>query len=231
MKTIALEKQILARIQKQNLKPTPRGYFKARDYAIWALFAVFVAAIGMGFGMIIFAVKSADFSLFAKLGLSTYEKVMAAVPFFWILATALVAVVAFISWRMTRTGYRTSTKRFIVTMALIGAAAGSVTYLFNVSQYVNDAANKIPLYHVVVPLDTSAWFNPDQGLLSGFVKSKDSDSAFTLRDREGELWNVTGSQVDIPQGFVFHPGDRIKIIGTRTGNTDFTATEIHPWAD
>lgn len=231
MKTITLQKQILDRIKTQRVRPTPKGYFKARDYIVWSLLAIFLGALSVAFGMVIFAVHSTDRSLFAKLGLSFSEKLFYSIPIFWIIATIVVGILVYVNFRHTRRGYRVSTTQFAVIATGVAIALGSLVYVFNVSKYVDQAAEEnIPLYSAIVPLNTNTWFDPDHGLLSGHIKEKTSDDEFTLRDKNFELWTVTGSNISVvPDGYKFQTGDNIKIIGKKTGNFTFTAIEIRPF--
>ncbi|MBI5133953.1 MAG: hypothetical protein HZA81_01005 [Candidatus Taylorbacteria bacterium] len=229
---MTLQKQILERIQKERVRPTPRGYFKARDYVMWFLLGVSVAALSVGFGMIIFMVKGADLALFEKLGLTASEKVAYSIPFFWILSSLALAGIAFINFRNTRHGYRTSGRQFALISALIALTLGSIAYALNLTEFVDRVASKsIPVYNAVVPLNTNLWLDPERGLLSGHVRNKESDKDFMLRDSSGELWRVTGRGIAMPEGFSFSSGDRIKIIGTKTSDAEFKAIEIRPWED
>lgn len=228
--TMTLQKQVLERIKTQGVKPVPRSFFKVRDYALWVLLGLFLAALSIGFGMIIFMVKGADLTLFEKLGFSTPEKIMYSIPYFWILSTLAVLGVAYINFRNTRRGYRTSTKQFGIIVLLIAVALGSVAYVLNIAKFIDRAAAaKIPLYNAVVPLNTNIWLDPEHGLLSGTVREKESDNDFTLRDSNSVLWHVTGLVISKPDDFKFSIGDRIKLIGNAGDNDTFSAIEIIPW--
>ena len=228
--TLTLQKIILTRIKTQGLKPMPKGYFKTREYILWGLLGVFVAALSVGFGMIIFMVKGTDMSLFAKLGLSVPEKIIYTVPSFWIIVTVIAAVIAFINFRNTRRGYKTSVHQFVLISALISVGLGSVGYAFRVSEFVDHKASEnSPLYNTVVPLNTNQWLDPAHGLLSGVVRSKDSDSDFKIRDSEGVLWHVRGRDIEMASGFTFSTGDRVRLIGTAGEYDTFEIKEILKW--
>ncbi len=230
MKTsLTLQKAILDRIKAKGVKPMPKSYFKAKEYILWGLLGVFVAALSVGFGMIVFMVKGADMSLFAKLGLTSTEKILYTIPFFWIAATIVVATIAYVNFRTTRLGYRVSVRQFVLIAALVAVGLGSVAYAAHISEYIDNVASEnIPLYNTVVPLNTNTWFDPEDGLLSGTVRSKESDNDFTLRDPDSTLWHVTGKIVK-PEGFTFSAGDRIRLIGTADDNDEFRAIEIVDW--
>jgi len=227
-KALTLEKKILDKIRKENLRPTARGFFRARDIAFWILLGIFVAALGVGIGMVIFTIRGTDLGLFEKLGLSLPEKIAYSIPSFWILASFGAAAIAFINLRRTRKGYRVGAKQFIVVASAVGIVAGSFVYASNLSKYVDDVASNIPLYTAIVPLNTNHWFDPEHGLLSGVVRSKDSDTDFKLRDENQELWRVVGKSVVSPPTFKFSAGDRVKIIGVKIGDGLFELKEIRP---
>lgn len=232
MKNMTLQKQILERIHRERVRPTPKGYFKLRDYVMWFLLGVSVAALSVGFGMIIFMVRGADFALFEKLGLTASEKVAYSIPFFWILASLALAGIAFLNFRNTRRGYKTSGRHFALIAALVALTLGSIAYALNITEYVDEiASKKIPAYNAVVPLNTNLWLDPEHGLLSGHVRNKETEEDFMLRDSSGELWHVVGDDVAMPKGWSFSSGDRIKIIGDKTGDGEFEAIEIRPWEE
>ncbi len=230
--TMTLEKQILDRIKTQGVKPTSKGYFRLRDYALWVLLGVFLAALSLGFGMVIFMINANDPALLAKLGLSTSERIIYSIPIFWILATLAIAGIAYINFRNTKRGYKTSARQFGLVAVLIAVALGSIGYAFNVTKFVDrTASRRIPLYNSVVPFNTNVWYDPAHGLLSGTVKEKDSDEDFTLRDSNSILWHVVGKNIFVEEGFTYHIGDRIKLIGKSLGNDTFEAVEIRPWEE
>lgn len=230
-KTLTLQKQILERIKSQGVRPTAKGYFRARDYVLWLLIGVFVAALGVGASMVAFLMRGIDRGLYAKLGLTFAQKVFYAVPSFWIVATILVAAIAFVNFRRTRKGYRLSAKHIAVITIASGVAFGSIIYALDVSKYIDRAAaENIPLYNSVVPLNTNTWFDPDHGLLAGYVKTRTTNENFTLRDQNFDLWTVTGKDVSFsPSDFKFQSGDHIKIIGKKIGDLKFQVVEIRPW--
>jgi hypothetical protein len=204
--------------------------FRARDILLWCLLGIFVGALSVGFGMIIFAAKGTDYGLLQRLGLTTSEKIGYSIPFFWIIATIIVAVIAFLNFRRMKRSYRVSGRSFAFITALIAVALGSVVYSLNIAEYVDQAASEnIPLYNVVVPLNTNHWLDPDHGIISGVVREKNSDKEFVIRDSEFELWRVKGNNVVMPAGFKFQTGDRVKVIGKRLSENAFDAIEIRPW--
>lgn len=228
--TLTLQKTILDRIKAQGVKPMPKSYFTAREYVLWTLLGIFVAALSLGFGMILFMVKGADLDLFTKLGLTSVEKIFYSIPFFWIVATIVIGSIAYINFRNTRRGYRTSTRQLVLFSTLVAVGFGSIAYAFHVSEFVDEvAADNIPLYNTVVPLNTNRWLDPSHGLLSGVVKSKNSETDFFLRDSESVLWHVTSKGAQTPAGLKFSTGDRLRLIGKADENDTFKATEIIDW--
>jgi hypothetical protein len=229
--TMTLEKQILEKIRARGLRPTPKSFFKARDLALWVVLGAFVAALSIGFGMIIFMIKGADLALFETLGLSASEKLLYSVPFFWIAATLAIGAVVYINYRTTKKGYKTSIGKFSLIALIIAIILGSAVYASNITNYIDRAASHLPIYNAVVPLNTNSWFDPEHGLLSGVVRNRESNSDFYLSDGRGTLWHVTGTFISMPRGFEFHSDDRIKIIGTKISEDEFRAIEIRPWEE
>lgn len=210
----------------------PKGYFYVRDVVVWLLLGVFVTALSLGFAMTMFMIRGTDFGLFEKLGLSSGQKIIYSIPFFWIATCIALALAVFINFRNTRRGYRMSTKQFSLITVLIALAFGSVLYSLDIAKYVDKTASKnFPLYNSVVPLNINNWLDPEHGLLSGAVRDRESESDFMLRDANGILWHVTGRNIEVEKGFKWASGDRIKIIGVQSGLDEFRAIEILPWEE
>ncbi len=70
---MTFEQKILERIKSGHLRPLSKGYFKARDLALWGLIGAFIAALGVGVGMIIYVIRSTDLSVLAKLELNAAQ--------------------------------------------------------------------------------------------------------------------------------------------------------------
>jgi hypothetical protein len=196
--TMTLEKQILEKIRAKGLRPTPKSFFKARDLLLWVLLGAFVAALSVGFGMIIFMIRGADLALFNTLGLSASEKLLYSVPFFWIAATIAIGAAVYINYRNTKKGYKTSVGKFSLIALVIAIILGSLVYAFNITNYVDRAASHFRLYNAIVPLNTNVWYDPEHGLLSGVVRNRESNSDFYLSDGRGTLWHVTGALISMP---------------------------------
>jgi hypothetical protein len=227
---MTFEQKILDRIKSGHLKPLSKGYFKARDIVLWGIIGAFIAAIGVGVGMIIYAIHSTDLSVLSKLELSAYQKALFSFPVFWILACLVAGTVAFIHLRKTRKGYKVSARQFGLIAVLVAVGVGSLVYALNVAQYLSGiASDRIPLYNNVVGPDTNTWLDPERGLLSGVIRTRDSDESFYVRDAEAVLWHVTGDNIILPEGYKMQSGERIKIIGKKTGDDSFTAREAYPW--
>jgi hypothetical protein len=229
---MTFEKQILERIRERQLRPTPKGFFYARDIVVWLLLGVFVAALSLGFAMTMFMIRGTDFGLFEKLGLTAGQKIIYSIPFFWIAASLALAIAAFINYRNTRRGYRMSAQQFGLVAVLVALAFGSLMYALDIAKYIDTAASEnLPFYNSIVPLNTNSWLDPEHGLLSGAVRERESESDFMLRDANGVLWHVTGRNIKVADDFKWASGDRIKIIGVQAGTDEFRAIEILPWEE
>jgi hypothetical protein len=99
-----------------------------------------------------------------------------------------------------------------------------------VAQYLSGvASDKIPLYNTIVGPDTATWLDPERGLLSGVIRTRDSNASFYVRDADAVLWHVMGDDIILPEGYKMESGERIKLIGTKTGEDTFEAREAYPW--
>gem|GEM_PF-3198817 len=229
---MTLQQQILAKIKSKNVIPKTRGYFVMRDTLIWSFILLFIAILGLSFGMIIYTVTSTDTNLLNSLGMSTFEKINSSIPYFWILATLIVALGSYIGFRKTRKGYRLGISQLFIILGLIASGTGVLVYTLRIAQYVDTVASEnIPIYTNITPLNRNIWFNPDEGLLSGTVRARETEKVFTLRDKDLNIWTIDSTDVNVYNDPRFQAGERIKIIGKRTGTDKFKATEVLQWKD
>lgn len=232
MKTMTLQQQILAKIKSKNVRPKTRGYFVMRDTLIWSFVLIFIAILGLSFGMIIYTITSTDINVLDRLGFTTFEKINSSIPYFWILATVIVALGSYIGFRKTRRGYRLDISKISIVIALLAIGSGILVYTLQITQYIDTVASEnIPIYNTLAPMNGSIWFNPDEGLLSGTIRARESESVFTIRDKDFIIWTIDSTDIDIYTDPRFQSGERIKIIGERTGPDTFKAIEVLPWKD
>lgn len=229
---MTLQQQILAKIKSKNVRPKTRGYFVMRDTLIWSFVLIFIAILGLSFGMIIYTITSTDINVLDRLGFTTFEKINSSIPYFWILATVIVALGSYIGFRKTRRGYRLDISKISIVIALLAIGSGILVYTLQITQYIDTVASEnIPIYNTLAPMNGSIWFNPDEGLLSGTIRARESESVFTIRDKDFIIWTIDSTDIDIYTDPRFQSGERIKIIGERTGPDTFKAIEVLPWKD
>ena len=69
---------------------------------------------------------------------------------------------------------------------------------------------------------------PDEGYLGGTIENVNGDS-FLLKDFDGNTWAVSYQEAFIARVILLEQGEQIKLIGQKTGKSQFRADEIRPW--
>ena len=226
-------KRVLERISDEKLTPRPRWEFVFKNYVFWGLGAVAIALGAFAFSAMLFEIENVDW----RLALVTHGSFLAffldAAPFLWVGALALFIALGYVNVRRTNHGYRYS-------LALIAAGAVLTSLTFGAALYATGLGGLIeetvgayaPFHRPILTEERSWWLAPGKGLLGGHIVSSAPDVAsFVLRDFNGALWNVDGSDLRMPDIAAVARGGLVRIVGvpTTATSTVFHACFVLSW--
>lgn len=224
-----ISEQITDRIKKDGLKPRPKWHFAFGQALLWTLLILGIPVLALAIAMSWEITVQQDFRLFMAMPgrLMTMFK---ALPYFWLVISLALAIMAFIEFRKTKQGYKIKW-HFVVIAILTGTVLlAALFYYTGSAQYIeNKLEEHMPGYHRVVPVPHMIWSQPDAGTIAGTVYSVSSDNLILL-DWTGDLWEINFSEDTIvPPEFQLLEGEKIKIIGERTDIDEVEALGIWPW--
>ena len=222
-------KEIINRIKEENIKPIPRWYFKGKNILIWLAFAVTALAGAMAFSVILFTIQQSDFNLISHFSHSKLELFLGLLPFFWIVTLIIFLLFGIYSLHRSPRGYKLKWSKMAGIHVALSILLGTLFFLAGGAGKLEKAfAVRMSLYESIEEKKVKIWMMPDDGFLSGTIESI-SDSTFQLTDYHEQVWQINYKNAFIPPVVLLEKGEKIKLIGSKTGSQSFIAEEIRPW--
>ncbi|HQT82545.1 MAG TPA: hypothetical protein PLW99_00090 [Candidatus Paceibacterota bacterium] len=228
-----LAKRVLDRIVDEHLTPRPRWEFLFKNYFFWSLGALAVALGALAFSATLFEITNVDWRFSTVTHPDFLTFFLAVAPFFWVIALALFLLIGYANIRSTKHGYRYSLATLALGAVLTSLALGSMLYATGLGGAVDAAiGDHPPFYRPIIAAQHSWWLAPERGLLGGQVIQADpSGASFTLRDFNGHIWQVSGSDLRTPDLTAVARGGTVRVVGvpTTATSTAFHACFIFTW--
>jgi len=215
-------------IADKHLKPLPRWRFIFKEVILWCLFLIFLVVASISVAFIMLEFVNADWDLHNRLAGSLIDYIDMIFPYFWLICLAVVVVLAYYNFSLTRRGYKHGLLWISLGTVGLSVLLGSVLYFTNLGQYLDSVAEQyLPVQKLVMTRQHELWNNPEEGLLGGKVTALALPRFFEIRSFDDQRWVIVITEYD-PRMMV-RPGEMVKIIGRVLNNTTFEAHEIRPW--
>lgn len=218
-----ISQSVLNTIKEQNIKPKSRLYFLVYHAILWVP-GVLVTILGsFAIAGILFAATHAGFEYREFVYPTTFDFVIDAIPFMWIISYALFVGLIVYALRTTHTGYRLSVYKIIFGSFSISLLMGFVIYSLDTLIRV-DTLVRYPVHM----REERNWQFTGEGRLSGKVIELNEDSLIILDGKEeGWLVDVSGFDSKLPP-FVKEENN-VRIVGTSTDEHTFIACAFFQW--
>ncbi|HCC67912.1 TPA: hypothetical protein DEP90_01705 [Patescibacteria group bacterium] len=228
-----ISREILEKIEKEDIKPIGRWSFVLRNYILWTLFVLNILFGSIGFALTIFLFDSSDaFELILSVN-DLFEVLILAIPMVWVVLTILFVVIAYLNFRYTDKGYKLSFVKLVITNTLMIMVLGYGIYSMGLPRYINGIlAERIPEYARIVDPRYRVWDRPEQGYLAGEIVSlKESleGEYIMIIDLNGEQWSVNITDAQIRRAVSLRKGEKIKAYGNMFEDNTFKASDVLPW--
>jgi hypothetical protein len=226
-----LAERVLQRIASEN--PRPRWEFIFKNYFFWGFGAVAVIFGSFAFAAILFEIENIDWRLAPATHGDLLTFFFAAAPFLWIGMLVAFILLGYITVRRTTHGYRYPLTIIAIGAVLTSITLGSALYATGLGGPIEGApGTHLPFYRPIVVEEHSWWLAPERGLLGGKVVSVTPlTTSFTLRDFNGNLWNIDSSDLRSFDQVAIARGGEVRVVGvpmTATSST-FHACFVFPW--
>ncbi|MFA5828691.1 MAG: hypothetical protein WC841_05035 [Candidatus Shapirobacteria bacterium] len=201
-------------INQQKIRPIPRWEFVAKNWGLWLALTMSLGALVLGTGVSWFGVV---------------ENIIT--PYLWLLVALVFLGISFFLFEKTKRAYRFSKWWVIAIIGIVGLIIGGVLFRAGVANKIDRRLETtIPFYRQMVPMKLQTWNRPELGYLSGTITKVADGNNFEIKDFGGNTWSISGQNILVRGRTRIETGAEIKLVGTKTGEGEFLAEEIRPWA-
>lgn len=225
---------VLARIQSEQLKPTPRYAFIAREGIVWGLWGLSVLAGALALAVTVYDGLSAEYALYEATHDNFWTFLVSVLPYIWVIIFAAMAALAVVGIRHTKYGYRYATG-YIIGSSLLCSVLGAILFHFLGFGYALDTVlgHQIDQYMSMEKMELALWQAPDQGRLIGvlvpvLIASTTSNPALQFEDSAGKTWTISQNELNLAEMQLLQTRDRVRLLGTTTDATSFHICGVFP---
>lgn len=227
--------QILEKIKQDHIKPKPRWQFVLHSVLIWgAVIALIIIASLVG-SAVVFNLQNTDWMIRPRLGWSWTRFIFMNLPYFWIALLVVFGVITYYSFKQTKSGYKYAMPIVLLIILLLSIGAGWAAHRsFRGGRWMEERAIKhMPLFQKMTDHRRMMWLKPDKGLIAGTIISDSvintgEENEFQLQGLRGKVWIIKiNSTTTLPD--LLQISDKIKIIGKKINEQNFSAQEIKPF--
>ncbi len=228
----SLKEKILARIERERLRPRPRWEFVLKNVVFWGLGALAVVFGALAVSAGVFEAANADWRFWEATHDTFWGFFLSAAPILWGVALLLFIAVGYYNIRHTKSGYRYPLSVLALGAVLTSTALGAALYASGVGRTVEEGVGSFPPFYRPILVEERAWWqDPARGALAGQVVSvSTSTSSFTLQDFAGALWRIDTDDLRAPDFAALLPGATVRVVGVpATTTAAFHACFVFPW--
>ena len=223
-------KQVLERIEKEQVRPYSRWRFVLRRSVMWGLFILSLALGSLACGVVIFQLTHADWDLCHNFHVGYVTFLFYVLPYVWLVFLLGFTAFAYFYFRRTERGYRYPTVWLIGGSILLSLVGGGVAYKVDLAARLEVVLrNNVALYRQMQEIKSRIWVAPEKGLLAGEIVDVLDAGKIRLKDFKGHIWRVDVKNALWRGRLKASKGLKIKVIGRLEGKDHFLAEEIRPW--
>jgi hypothetical protein len=224
-------KKLIDKIKEQQVKPVPRWRFLFKDGMTWGLFIFAVIFGSLAFSVILFAIQQMDFNIISHMSHSWFELLLGLLPFFWIISMVILLIIAIVSIKNSKKGYKFSISKVLGFCAALSILVGILFFISGGGRWLENAFSiNVSLYESVQEKKTKLWSMPEEGYLSGTVMVFYGDS-LQLKDFNEKTWTIILTNADIVPAVRFNIGEKIKLMGKMISDNRFYGEKVRPWGN
>ncbi len=218
-----LSEKILAEIKERKLAPHSRALFLVKNYGIWVLALIALLAAAIFVGTFAAELFEAEWELLPHFPGGQINFITHTLPIFWLATILAASAFAYFLFRHTKHGYRFGVLA-VAGGIFVASIAGGISLL---ATPLPPQLHALRVQNFPPHFDESEWMDPEEGFLFGEVFSIE-EKLLILNALDNSVWNVDIATAKIPPEFTITVGEKIRAIGTKTDDTNFTADFILP---
>ena len=220
--------KIIEKIKQEKISPTSKWKLDWKNYCFWTLLILMIVFGIIFLSFVILNIVDFDMETYRQLKFKKFTGVLfSSLPYFWIVLFLTTIVFGFLTFKKTKHGYRHNVL-FIAGILLIAISSLAVAshFLKMNSMLEKKLLGRNPHFQKFSPDREARWINPEKGILGGKI-TEITKEKITIETPSGEKWQVTYSEkTEIKKRGELKVGQKIKIIGKKTGEFSFEAKMI-----
>lgn len=221
-----LSKKIWQKIQQEHIKPINKKIFYLKRGVLWLIGILSLILGALTTAIIIFMIKNIDFDIAHRFSQSKAGFTFLALPYFWLLLLIIFSLAVYYNYRHTKYGYRLKLGFIILIFILSNLILGLGAYALDWGHKLEDTISKNFPFYQKIDTQNYLWHATEKGLLAGTIISFQENN-LTISDYQNKTWQLILKDNNLATGL--KSGEKIKIIGEQTGESEFLVEEIRPW--
>lgn len=224
-----LSESIIGKIKCDKIVPVPKWHFLVKKCSFWTMFFVSMVLGSFSFSVMMHISKSGDLDLIEHLQGNWIVSAVMLLPIFWLFTLLFFAVLAYFNWKCTKLGYCVKRRWIVLGSVFLSILFGELFYSMGLGKQLDSMmARVVPIYDQYKHrARRDLWQQPERGMLTGKIIEVDEDmEKLLVRDENGKNWVIDDSDVKWENEGLEEKGKIIKVIGQKTGEVEFCATEI-----
>lgn len=224
-----LKQKVIDKIKADKLMPTKKWHYQAKELALYLGLGLVTVAGIVATAMSMFLIKVADWDVLPQLNQGRLSFISLSLPLFWLVIVISAVLFASLIFSKSETGYHYKRASVLGVVLLISIIGGLVISSRNDARRLEqNIFSEIPFYQKLHhQREIKFWSTPELGQLSGRLTLQ-TPQLGNLQDFSGNVWQVliTEQTDSLP---IMKNTEIVKILGTQTGESEFTAERILPW--
>ncbi len=225
-----LSQHILEKIKNEDLKPTSKWVFRAKNGLFWGIFAGAAITGSRAIAVLIRIVSDSEFLLATSAQGGFIPPLRHLLHPFWLLFFLLFLLFASYGLHQTKNGYRFQTWKLIILNLFISLVIGVGGFLVGdgerFEKYIHDRA---PFFKMHEENQRLLWSAPDQGRLGGEIIEIQDEKLLILNAFDESIWTVDYQNSEQRKKFTPEVGYLVRIVGKSSGENTFIAEIMKPW--
>lgn len=233
-KTKDLCTSVLDRIEKENVCPRSKMFFKGRECVVWTLWLLTVVVGGLAVAVSLFVVTNRRYAFYEATHDNFFTFMVAVLPYVWLVTFAFMAWFAVVSLRKTKHGYRYPLRTILLSSLVFSFAAGSALQFFGLGYVIDKEFGRIMFtYPSQEKIELAMWQQPYEGRLVGKMHSPVGTATNTIwfEDVDGARWRVNIADLYEADHQVLSAREQVRLLGAMNTSTPehFHACGAFPW--
>lgn len=213
-----LTKNILERIEREDITPLGRGVYFLHNFAFWTLWILSVLLGAFAVAVLIFTELNIGWEFYEMTHDNALTFFVHTLPYLWIGLLILVTLFGPYNLRQTKRGYRYSMRMIVILGFCLSILFGTLLNQYGYGRYVDEMIGaRIPLHNPVLRQRESFWLQPERGFYSGTIKTIDREAGVvTILTTEGETAAFLLSFLPKTMFDMLAPNIHVRILATST---------------